>query len=678
MLSEQAAPAPLFPLFETYLQTFVAEDIQAADASKKAAPFLTDLKKREILADLLFKNEHSSHHNSSFSDIIQINLLNDLNFVNTKESLFNQVNKTKTTAGEISLLMRFAQPTTDQAVIVKRQQLLQELIQNKEAYAAIQEQLTIIKENEDAFLKLWEKEDSKVSDLFFKKKFLTTINNNSYATSFATNTQFAAQWVFAHLLDTQAWAELIKKNEPSTIDEDPGLKKILKGAAAVAQDFFVYHLNPKNLYKGFELIQDNYKEHYGDVKREFTRLLSTSDMNALYDNLQNDLLTKNEYRKQVDETWLKHENNYKTKIIAHAPYALNVLIATYLAYIKLYFYYNQVQRKQIVNGLQTQLSQISAILNAVDQIKKISDEQLHANIKQDEVTQECQSLIDQLKSSTFSDASQFYFEGRVLSCYYKIKQLKEQFANVFAYVGLWDSYVAIAELLQTQTEKAPMCFAQFCTSDNASPMIVNKDFWNLFIAPNKVVTNNLTLDGFNVILTGPNAGGKSTAIKALLQNILLAQTFGIATGSKFVFTPFSKIASYLNIVDNLANGKSLFQAEVERAKNLLELVTNLPTNQYIFCAIDELFTGTSAEAGEQCAFSLVDKLGSFRNSMFVFATHYPLLTSLEQKNAAAFVNYKVNAPTKVDGKLVYPFTLAQGINEVNVAMDMLQEHNILG
>jgi DNA mismatch repair protein MutS len=224
-----------------------------------------------------------------------------------------------------------------------------------------------------------------------------------------------------------------------------------------------------------------------------------------------------------------------------------------------------------------------------------------------------------------------------------------------------------------QYEAAPFCFVDFIVSD--VPRIQSKNFWNMLIDQNKVVLNDLAI-GKNIILTGCNAGGKSTTLKAFLQNLLLAQTFGIAAASEFAMTPFAKVSSYLNITDDLTQGKSLFKAEVARAKELLNATNSLEGNQFGFCAIDELFTGTTAEAGEECAYNLVSKLGSNRNSLFVFATHYHSLTELES-DTSSFANYMVGAPTKINGTLVYPFTLQAGINTVNIANDILLEEQVL-
>ena len=80
------------------------------------------------------------------------------------------------------------------------------------------------------------------------------------------------------------------------------------------------------------------------------------------------------------------------------------------------------------------------------------------------------------------------------------------------------------------------------------------------ILTQQVVLNNINLglsQPRNAIITGPNAGGKSTFIKSLCLAIIFGQTLGIVPAHKFKFTPFSLITTYLNIPDSKGEANSL-------------------------------------------------------------------------------------------------------------------------
>jgi DNA mismatch repair protein MutS len=176
----------------------------------------------------------------------------------------------------------------------------------------------------------------------------------------------------------------------------------------------------------------------------------------------------------------------------------------------------------------------------------------------------------------------------------------------------------------------------------------------------------------NVILTGPNAGGKSTFLKGLALNIILAQTIGIVPARHMSLTPFNSINTYLNIPDDTAGGKSLFKAEVLRAQQLLMNTKALKNNQFGFSIMDEMFSGTSPKEGEAASYAVAKKFGELPNNILLLATHFPKLTQLENATNN-FKNYKVCVTFDDQGNIVYPYKLEAGIADQNVAINILKE-----
>jgi len=279
-------------------------------------------------------------------------------------------------------------------------------------------------------------------------------------------------------------------------------------------------------------------------------------------------------------------------------------------------------------------------------------------------------LIKGLKNNRYTKKENHCFStASVHTFLYKIYKNDAYLAQMFASIGEMDAYNAIAnKMIDSQNGERKFCYVQF--KDAKTPEIDSKKFWNVLV-PHAVV-NSLSQDR-DVVLTGPNAGGKTTAIRAILQNILLAQTYGIAAAESFSMTQFDVILSYLNISDDLIKGYSLFASEIKRAEELTAIIKGLLPSQKLFFALDELFTGTGAQKGEECAYRFIQKVATFDRVLFIYATHFEKLKELGDGNAM-MMNYKVDAPTKNElGKLVYPFTLSAGASNVNVALDMAQE-----
>ncbi|MBV8661130.1 MAG: hypothetical protein JO129_03225 [Candidatus Dependentiae bacterium] len=258
---------------------------------------------------------------------------------------------------------------------------------------------------------------------------------------------------------------------------------------------------------------------------------------------------------------------------------------------------------------------------------------------------------------------------------YDVYENDIELAPVYASIAEMDAYVALAKkMIELQDEDHTFCFVQFL--DAPEPVIHATGFWNILISTGNIVVNNITEDK-NIILTGSNEGGKTTTIRAILQNIVLAQTFGIAAASEFKLTQFDAIHSYLNISDDILQGKSRFASELKQAQDILFRVKSLLPHEKLFFALDELFTGTNGEDGAECAYRFIDNIASFHRIQFIYATHFNKLKTIGATNKAC-VNYKIEPPLRdkkgefirdQQGQLIYPYRLSLGINDVNVAMN---------
>jgi len=283
------------------------------------------------------------------------------------------------------------------------------------------------------------------------------------------------------------------------------------------------------------------------------------------------------------------------------------------------------------------------------------------------------ALINGLRSSRYQAKNSIVFATPLVHTFlYKIYDQEKSLAPLFACIAEMDAYNAIAtKMIAAQDKQDSFCFTNFIASDK--PAISSSACWNVLV--DRAVANDLSTNK-HIILTGPNAGGKSTMIRTVLQNIILGQSFGVAAAHTFDFTMFDVIHSYLNISDDLVNGLSLFASEVKRAQDILQKMKTLSPDSKFFFALDELFTGTASENGEICAQKFIENIAAYNHVLFIYATHFNKLKELGRDNAYC-TNYKVDAPTKdANGKLVYPFTLSLGASDVNVALDIARQANL--
>lgn len=203
------------------------------------------------------------------------------------------------------------------------------------------------------------------------------------------------------------------------------------------------------------------------------------------------------------------------------------------------------------------------------------------------------------------------------------------------------------------------------------PIINISEVWHPCISKIKVVKNDISISNdSNAIITGPNAGGKSTFIKALLVNIILSQTIGMTLSNKCEHTLFDCIHSQINLPDNKGY-ESLFEAEMYRCKNILDNLKENPNYKYLII-MDEIFNSTNPIEGICGAYAIVKNISQCPNTVLLFTTHYTYLTKL-QKQTNKFTTFKMNIIRNGDD-IQYPYKLEPGISKQYIALELLKKN----
>ena len=123
----------------------------------------------------------------------------------------------------------------------------------------------------------------------------------------------------------------------------------------------------------------------------------------------------------------------------------------------------------------------------------------------------------------------------------------------------------------------------------------------------------------NIIITGPNAAGKTTTIKATIINLLLSQQLGLGFFDKCQTSTFDYIL-LLKYVDSCSRD-SLAQAEARRCKDILDCIVKYPKKKH-FCIFDELYSGTNPYETISSAYSYLNYISNNKNVRFLLTTHF--------------------------------------------------------
>ena len=204
--------------------------------------------------------------------------------------------------------------------------------------------------------------------------------------------------------------------------------------------------------------------------------------------------------------------------------------------------------------------------------------------------------------------------------------------------------------------------------------ILKKNYYAVLKDKNPI-KNTVSLNK-NLIITGPNASGKTTVLKSTLINILLSQQFGCgfySKGSKL--KPFHYIHCYLNIPDT-SGRDSLFQAEARRCKEIIDFIDYSKKEETHFCVFDELYSGTNPEEAESSAISFMNYLIKNKNVSTILTTHYTnICSTLETNKNIANLNMNVFYNLNGNNTFQYTYILSKGISKVRGGIKVLTDLN---
>jgi predicted ATPase len=197
-------------------------------------------------------------------------------------------------------------------------------------------------------------------------------------------------------------------------------------------------------------------------------------------------------------------------------------------------------------------------------------------------------------------------------------------------------------------------------------------FWNM---KNPVLSAHQTANPVdlskNIITTGPNAAGKTTYVKSILSNIILAQTFGIAYAVKAQVNMYDNIISLMRISDQLGS-KSYFEAEAEYCLKMMKKAKELSqSNKRGLFLMDEPMHSTPPTEGMSTAYAVTEYIGNLPGSTVILTTHFHKLIQLENMYPHKFINISVEALPQEDGTFKFPYSIKRGYSYQCIAIELL-------
>lgn len=163
---------------------------------------------------------------------------------------------------------------------------------------------------------------------------------------------------------------------------------------------------------------------------------------------------------------------------------------------------------------------------------------------------------------------------------------------------------------------------QLALHNSRHPVIEQIDFEEPFI-PNDVALNEVNQQ--IILLTGPNMAGKSTVMRQVALNILMAQCGSYIPAEAAKFALVDRVFTRVGATDKLSRGESTFMVEMNEAAAILNNAT-----ERSLIILDEIGRGTSTFDGISLAWSIVEHLHHL-GALTLCATHYHEMTAISQQ-----------------------------------------------
>jgi hypothetical protein len=190
--------------------------------------------------------------------------------------------------------------------------------------------------------------------------------------------------------------------------------------------------------------------------------------------------------------------------------------------------------------------------------------------------------------------------------------------------------------------------------------LICKNAGHPLIAPAKSVLNDFNMQGHPQLafITGSNMAGKSTFLRTIGTNLVLAMAGAPVCASQFE-TPVLRVMTSMRIADNLEESASTFYAELQKLKMVLDAVKDGQARPKVFILLDEILRGTNSLDRHTGSEALIKQLIK-EDAAGMIASHDLSLTELQQQYPGIIHNYHFDV-TIEGSELHFDYKLKQGV-----------------
>lgn len=269
------------------------------------------------------------------------------------------------------------------------------------------------------------------------------------------------------------------------------------------------------------------------------------------------------------------------------------------------------------------------------------------------VTKKCRTLVNTKESQGGAASMLFaYFHTFFLldlieysSVVSEVKAYQNTILQMVEELGILDFALSTASYRESLSY---YCVPEFLDEKKAGCRIDVEELYHPLLT--HPVANSLYAEG-GILLTGSNASGKSTFMKNMAVNAILAQALNTSLSKRYRGV-VCRIMTSMALRDNLAQGESYFVVEVKSLKRILDASREKAP---LLCVIDEVLRGTNTTERIAASESVLAALRR-ANVLCLAATHDTELTYLLED---LYTNYHFEERITVQS-ISFPYRLEQG------------------
>lgn len=263
----------------------------------------------------------------------------------------------------------------------------------------------------------------------------------------------------------------------------------------------------------------------------------------------------------------------------------------------------------------------------------------------------------------------FLFDLQIYCRLGKWKKLhKKSVSSWFEALAEMDAIIGFGRFSRNNNEL--VCSPELCEE---SFEISAQEMGHPLISPENRVSNDISFAGQPkiMVVTGANMAGKSTFLRTLAVNLILAMNGAPVCAKSFRFSP-CEIMSSINIRDSLSHKASYFYAELVRIREIIDHVSNQSKTLVV---LDEILRGTNTKDKQTGSIGLLEKLISL-NAVVVMATHDLTIGELDKKYPDIVTNHCFEVELN-DDQLIFDYKVKDGISKKLNASFLMKKMGVI-